>query len=124
MFIIITSRYNVKSSLLIIFPILFLYFAINSNIKPTIANGIEIIAASKRKQKTITICAFLYEIGGTELVGNLKGLWRFKRSEFKKYRIIGHLEDDQFIITVLAVEGRSDSCKNKEDLAKKARKNE
>ena len=63
----------------------------------------------------------LYEIGGTELVGNLKGLWRFKSSEFKKYRIIGYLEDDKFIITVLSVEGRSDSYKNKEDLAKKAR---
>ena len=64
----------------------------------------------------------LYEVGGTELVGNVKGLWRFKSSEFKKYRIIGYLEDDKFIITVLAVEGRSDSYKNKEDLAKKARK--
>ena len=64
----------------------------------------------------------LYEVGGTELVGNLKGLWRFKSSEFKKYRIIGYLEGDKFIITVLAVEGRSDSYKNKEDLAKKARK--
>ena len=64
----------------------------------------------------------LYEIGGTELVGNLKGLWRFKSSEFRKYRIIGYLEDDKFIITVLTVEGRSDSYKNKEDLAKKARK--
>lgn len=64
----------------------------------------------------------LYDIGGTELVGNLKGLWRFKSSEFKKYRIIGYLEDDKFIITVLSVEGRSDSYKNKEELAKKARK--
>lgn len=64
----------------------------------------------------------LYEVGGTELVGNLKGLWRFKSSEFRKYRIIGYLEDDKFIITVLAVEGRSDSYKNKEELAKKARK--
>lgn len=64
----------------------------------------------------------LYDAGGTELVGNLKGLWRFKSSEFKKYRIIGFLEDDKFIITVLAVESRSDSYKNKENLAKKARK--
>ena len=64
----------------------------------------------------------LYEIGGTELVGNLKGLWRFKSSDFKKYRIIGYLEDEKLIITVLAVEGRSDSYKNKEALAKKARK--
>lgn len=56
------------------------------------------------------------------MVGNLKGLWRFKSSEFKKYRIIGFLEDDKFIITVLAVESRSDSYKNKENLAKKARK--
>ena len=37
----------------------------------------------------------LYEIGGTELVGNLKGLWRFKSSEFKKYRIIAYLEDNK-----------------------------
>ena len=54
----------------------------------------------------------LYEVGGTELVGNLKSLWRFKSSEFKKYRIIGYLEDDKFIITVLTVEGRSDSYKS------------
>ena len=64
----------------------------------------------------------LYEIGGTELVGNLKGLWRFKSSEFKKYRIIGYLENDKFVITVLAVECLSDSYKNKENLSKKARK--
>nr|WP_318661026.1 type II toxin-antitoxin system RelE/ParE family toxin [uncultured Treponema sp.] len=64
----------------------------------------------------------LCEAGGTELVGNLKGLWRFKSSEFKKYRIIAYLEDLKFIITVLTVEGRSDSYKNKEELAKKARK--
>lgn len=64
----------------------------------------------------------LYEIGGTELVGNLKGLWRFKSSEFRKYRIIGYLEDEKLIITVLTVEGRSDSYKNKEVLAKKVRK--
>lgn len=64
----------------------------------------------------------LYDVGGTELVGNLKGLWRFKSSEFKKYRIIGYLEDDKLIITILTVEGRADSYKNKEDLAKKARK--
>ncbi|MCI6662953.1 MAG: hypothetical protein MSL09_01880 [Spirochaetia bacterium] len=48
--------------------------------------------------------------------------WRFKGSEFRKYRIIGYLEDEKLIITVLTVEGRSDSCKNKEVLAKKARK--
>lgn len=64
----------------------------------------------------------LYDIGGTELVGNLKGLWRFKSAEFKKYRIIGYLENDKFIITVLTVEGRAESYKNKEELAKKARK--
>lgn len=64
----------------------------------------------------------LYDVGGTEFVGNIKGLWRFKSSEFKKYRIIGYLEDLKFVITVLTVEGRSDSYKNKEELAKKARK--
>ena len=64
----------------------------------------------------------LYEVGGTELVGNLKGLWRFKSLEFRKYRIIGYLENSKFIITVLAVEGRTDSYKKKDDLAKKARK--
>ncbi len=64
----------------------------------------------------------LYDIGGTELVGNLKGLWRFKDASFRKYRIIGYLEDEKFYITVLAVEGRSDSYKNKEKLAKSARK--
>ena len=38
----------------------------------------------------------LYDIGGTELVGNLKGLWRFKDTSFRKYRIIGYLEDEKF----------------------------
>ena len=64
----------------------------------------------------------LYDIGGTELVGNLKGLWRFKNNEFRKYRIIGYLENKELIITVLAVESRSDVYKNKENLAKKIRK--
>lgn len=64
----------------------------------------------------------LYDIGGTELVGNLKGLWRFKDSSFKKYRIIGYLEDAKFYLTVLTVEGRATSYKNKEVLAKRARK--
>lgn len=64
----------------------------------------------------------LYNIGGTELVGNLKGLWRFKSPDFNKYRIIAYLEDLKLIITVLAVESRSDSYKDKEDMAKKARK--
>ena len=53
----------------------------------------------------------LYEIGGTELVGNLKGLWRFKSSDFKKYRIIGYLEDEKLIIIVLAVESRYSNSK-------------
>ena len=61
----------------------------------------------------------LYDIGGTELVGNLQGLWRFKNNEFRKYRIIGYLENKELIITVLAVESRSDVYKNKENLAKK-----
>ena len=61
----------------------------------------------------------LYDIGGTELVGNLKGLWRFKNNESRKYRIIGYLENKELIITVLAVESRSDVYKNKENLAKK-----
>lgn len=64
----------------------------------------------------------LYELGGTELVGNLKGLWRFKNKDFKKYRLIAYMADDKIVITVLAVESRSESYKNKEDLAKKARK--
>lgn len=64
----------------------------------------------------------LYEIGGTELVGNLKGLWRFKSSEFKKYRIIAYLEDNKLVVIVLSVESRSDSYKDKEEVAKKARK--
>ena len=64
----------------------------------------------------------LYDIGGTELVGNLKGLWRFKNNEFRKYRIIGYLENKELIITVLAVESRSGVYKNKENLAKKIRK--
>ena len=64
----------------------------------------------------------LYDIGGTELVGNLKGLWRFKNNEFRKYRIIGYLENKELVITVLAVESRSGVYKNKEKLAKKVRK--
>ena len=47
----------------------------------------------------------LYEVGETELAGNLKRLWRFKSPEFRKYRIIGYLEDSKFIITVLVLEG-------------------
>lgn len=64
----------------------------------------------------------LYDAGGAELVGNLKGLWRFKHNDFRKYRIIGYLENKKYIITVLAVESRSDSYKNKEELAKQATK--
>ena len=48
------------------------------------------VAAAKDKKG-------LYEVGGTELVGNLKGLWRFKSSDFKRYRVIGYLEDDTCI---------------------------
>ncbi len=66
----------------------------------------------------------LYNIGGTELVGNLKGLWRFKDSSFKKYRIIGYLEDEKLYVIVLSVEGRADSYKNKEKMARRARKGE
>ncbi len=63
----------------------------------------------------------LYELGGTELVGNLKGLWRFKTKEFKDYRLIAYMADDKIVITVLAVEARNESYKNKDKLAKKAR---
>ncbi len=64
----------------------------------------------------------LYELGGTELVGNLKGLWRFKAKDFKNYRLIAYMDDDKIVITVLTVESRNESYKNKEELAKKARK--
>ena len=64
----------------------------------------------------------LYELGGTELVGNLKGLWRFKNKEFRDYRLIAYMADNKIVITILAVEGRNESYKNKEELAKKARK--
>jgi len=63
----------------------------------------------------------LYEFGGTELVGNLKGLWRFKSKEFKNYRLIAYMADDKIVITVLAVESRNETYKNKDKLAKKAR---
>lgn len=63
----------------------------------------------------------LYKIGGTELVGNLKGLWRFKDTSFKKYRIIAYIDDRALCITILSVESRNDSYKNKENLPKKAR---
>ena len=63
----------------------------------------------------------LYELGGTELVGNLKGLWRFKAKEFKDYRLIAYMSDDKIVITVLTVETRNESYKNKDKLAKKAR---
>ncbi|MBB5218921.1 hypothetical protein DYE49_12185 [Treponema rectale] len=89
---------------------------LGESVKHSIKTYLEekIIPAKNKKE--------LYEAGGTELVGNLKGLWRFKSSEFKNYRIIAYLEDDKLVITVLAVESRSGSYKNKEDLAKKARK--
>jgi mRNA interferase RelE/StbE len=64
----------------------------------------------------------LHRLGGTELTGNLKGLWRFKNPTFKDYRVIGVVEDTVLVIIVLAVEKRSEIYKNKEDLAKRARK--
>ena len=93
-----------------------------SKLKETERKAIEIylkekVAQAKDKKG-------LYDIGGTELVGNLKGLWRFKNNEFRKYRIIGYLENKELIITVLAVESRSDIYKNKEDLAKKNTKDD
>lgn len=91
-----------------------------SKLKETERKAIEIylkekVAQAKDKKG-------LYDIGGTELVGNLNGLWRFKNNEFRKYRIIGYLENKELIITVLAVESRSGVYKNKEKLAKKVRK--
>ena len=76
-------------------------------------------AEKMRNSKTIKD---LYEIGGTELVGNLKGLWRFKNKEFRDYRLIAYISENKIIITILAVEGRNESYKNKEGFAKKARK--
>lgn len=64
----------------------------------------------------------LYDIGGTELVGNLKGLWRFKDASFRKYRIIGYLEDEKFYITVLAVKADLILIKIKKNLQKELEK--
>ena len=91
-----------------------------SKLKKTERSAIEIFLKEKVAQAKDK--KGLYDIGGTELVGNLKGLWRFKNKEFRKYRIIGYLENKELIITVLAVESRSGVYKNKEDIAKKARK--
>ncbi|MCF0242013.1 MAG: type II toxin-antitoxin system RelE/ParE family toxin [Treponema sp.] len=74
------------------------------------------------KMKTANNIKELYDLGGTELVGNLKGLWRFKNKAFRDYRLIAYMADNKIIITILAVEGRNESYKNKEELAKKARK--
>ena len=75
-----------------------------------------------KKMKDAKNIRELYELGGTELVGNLKGLWRFKNKEFRDYRLIAYMADNKIVITILAVEGRNESYRNKEDLAKKARK--
>ena len=91
-----------------------------SKLKKTERSAIEIFLKEKVAQAKDK--KGLYDIGGTELVGNLKGLWRFKNNEFRKYRIIGYLENKELIITVLAVESRFGVYKNKEDIAKKARK--
>lgn len=74
------------------------------------------------KLQTLKTSLDLYNNGGTELVGNLKGLWRFKDKSFKDIRLIGTLENDVLVITILAVEARSGSYKNKEKMAKSARK--
>ena len=64
----------------------------------------------------------LYEIGGTELVGNLKGCGDLKVLNLESIELSVTWKTKNLFITVLTVEGRSDSCKNKEVLAKKARK--
>lgn len=75
-----------------------------------------------RKLETLSSSLDLYNNGGTELVGNLKGLWRFKDKSFKDIRLLGTVENSVLIITILAVEGRASSYKNKDKMAKTARK--
>lgn len=75
-----------------------------------------------RKLETLSSSLDLYNNGGTELVGNLKGLWRFKDKSFKDIRLLGTVENSVLIITILAVEGRASSYKNKEKMAREARK--
>ena len=81
-------------------------------VQKAIFNYVEKVMAAKNIKE-------LYELGGTELVGNLKGLWRFKNKDFKNYRLIAYMAEDKIVITILAVESRNESYKNKEDLAKK-----
>lgn len=64
----------------------------------------------------------LYEIGDTELVGNLKGCGDLKVLNLESIELSVTWKTKNLFITVLTVEGRSDSCNNKEVLAKKARK--
>lgn len=71
-----------------------------------------------QKLKTLKTPTDLYNNGGTELAGNLKGLWRFKDKSFKDFRLLAVLENNILTITVLGVEKKSDVYKNKEKIAK------
>ena len=75
---------------------------IYSKSKKAIRDYLEILKTAKN----LTV---LYNLGGTEHVGNLKGLWRFKDKSFKDFRIHGTVEKSVLVITVLAVETRNDA---------------
>jgi mRNA-degrading endonuclease RelE of RelBE toxin-antitoxin system len=62
----------------------------------------------------------VHNVGGWELKGNLKGLWKFKHKSFKDYRLIGYWKTDKWIL-LLCIETRNAVYKNKEDIAHKAR---
>ena len=63
----------------------------------------------------------LYDHGAKDLKGNLKGLIRFKDQSFKDHRLVGTKKGDQIVI-ILCCEPRRDIYKNKEKMAKNARK--
>ena len=63
----------------------------------------------------------IYDLGAKELKGNLKGLIRFKDQSFKDHRLVGTKRGDQIVI-ILCCEPRRDVYKNKDKMAREARR--
>ncbi|WP_010262241.1 type II toxin-antitoxin system RelE family toxin [Treponema primitia] len=74
-----------------------------------------------KKIESLGTHAELYAAGGEELRGNLKGLWKFKDKSFKNFRLIGYWKEEKWIL-LLCIENRNEVYQNKDDLAKKIRK--
>lgn len=63
----------------------------------------------------------IYEHGAKDLKGNLKGLIRFKYKTFSNYRLVGK-KNGETIVIFLCCEPRNKVYKNKDEMAKEARK--